>query len=152
MIRFYSIAFVVMLLFGCENRALQDSEEFRPREIHTDRQFHFDRIEVDGVEYLILEKDNNNPHEGFGFMALRANKIVEKQDTILAYLNTIMAMQIDIYSKLYQTDKTVVKAYQDELFDTFLEGRSGRLKTLEGTYQSSTMLLPDTSVVNFYRQ
>jgi len=33
----------------------------------------FDIIEIDGCEYLILERDRNNPHEGFGFMSHKGN-------------------------------------------------------------------------------
>ena len=33
----------------------------------------FTTITVDGCEYLILERDRNNPHEGFGFMAHKGN-------------------------------------------------------------------------------
>ena len=53
-----AIAFPV-LMFSCQNKPLQDNSEISPREIHENIQFHFDEVEVDGVEYLILEKDNN---------------------------------------------------------------------------------------------
>ena len=96
---------LIVLVLSCENRALHDSEEFKPREIHENIEFHFDRIEVDGVEYLILEKDNNNPHEGFGFMAFRANKLVEKQDTTLAYMKSILEMQQLIYSRVFNVSQ-----------------------------------------------
>ena len=84
-------------LQSCENRDLNEGEAFKPREIHEKITFHFDRITVDGIEYLILEKDNNNPHEGFGFMAFRANKLMEKQDTLLAYLRVNMELQNQIF-------------------------------------------------------
>ena len=81
-----SISLLVLIIsVGCKNESLSEDEKFATREIHENVQWHFDKIDVDGVEYLILEKDNNNPHEGFGFMSIRANNLLQKQDSILAY-------------------------------------------------------------------
>ncbi len=41
-------------------------------EIEVDK-LQFQTIVVEGCEYLILERDRNNPHEGFGFMAHKGN-------------------------------------------------------------------------------
>ncbi len=123
----------ILIILSCENRALHDSEEFKPREIHENIEFHFDEIEVDGVEYLILEKDNNNPHEGFGFMAFRANKLVEKQDTVLAYLKTIMEMQELIYSRVYNVDTSIAKSVADNLLSKNIEEQMPEIMELEST-------------------
>ncbi len=111
-IRIAVYAFAALfLLKGCRNRDINEGEQFQPREIHEDIMFNFDKITVDGIEYLILEKDNNNPHEGFGFMAFRANKLMEKQDTILAYLKTIREMQARNYA--INTRKTFDEAMSE---------------------------------------
>ena len=129
----YAILLISLWVFtsSCENKALNDSEEFRPREIHDEVQFHFDRIEVDGVDYLILEKDNNNPHEGFGFMAFRANVLLEKQDTVLAYLKTITEMQSHLYAQLSRKSIEKSMAFTDSIFNKNLETQLQEIKELE---------------------
>lgn len=131
-------AILVLFLVGCENRALHDSEEFKPREIHENIEFHFDRIEVDGVEYLVLEKDNNNPHEGFGFMAFRANKLMEKQDTTLAYLKTVLEMQELIYSRLYNVSLAASKDISGNLLQENINAQMAELKKLQEMELSGT--------------
>jgi hypothetical protein len=111
---------ISVLLIGCKNKSLSENEKFQPREIHENIQFHFDKITVDGIEYLILEKDNNNPHEGFGFMAFRANKLVEKQDTILAYLQTARVMQAKIYARQFNISEDSAMSLSNSLLDEFL--------------------------------
>lgn len=114
------VLFFAML--ACENQDVNEAEQFKPREIHEDIVFHFDTIIVDGVEYMILEKDNNNPHEGFGFMAMRGNKMLEKQDTVLAYLRTITELQVQILAgitkrpsdEINEEVKAILKKYVDE--------------------------------------
>ncbi len=120
-------------MIGCENRALHDSEEFRPREIHERIEFHFDRVEVDGIEYLILEKDNNNPHEGFGFMAFRANRLMEKQDSIIAYVKTIKEMQTLIYAKLYGVSDEAASNVTDQILNGKMQEQLGDILRLEQT-------------------
>ena len=57
---------------GCRNREV--SSRSRTEEIQViDRFYHFHVIEVDGCQYLFLELDRNNPHEGFGFFSHRGN-------------------------------------------------------------------------------
>ncbi len=90
---------LVVILTCCENRAINESEEFRPKEIHEKIDYHFDRIVVDGIEYLILSRDNNNPHEGFGFMAFRANQVLQKQDSLMGYLQAMNKMQLELYAQ-----------------------------------------------------
>ncbi len=133
------------ILISCENQALHDSEEFRPREIHEDIQFNFDRIMVDGVEYLILEKDNNNPHEGFGFMAFRANLLMEKQDTLLAYMRAISDMQVMIYSKVSGQSLSQSEKIRDDLFNTYLDMEQKEIEALEQKGLSSENLGSDTT-------
>jgi hypothetical protein len=134
-----SIALSLLLFFSCENRPLHDNAEVSPREIHEDIQFHFDEIEVDGVEYLILEKDNNNPHEGFGFMAFRANVLIEKQDTLIAYMRTITDLNTRIYSKLYNQSLAESQELTDELFKKYLEIEQAEILQLEQEKLSNDM-------------
>lgn len=122
---------IVFLVFSCENKALHDSEEFKPREIHENIMFHFDPIVVDGIEYLILEKDNNNPHEGFGFMAFRANKLMEKQDSIIAYVRTVNEMQARIYARVAGISLEKSREMTDQLFEDYLSLELAEIEELE---------------------
>ena len=129
-----SLPYFILLLLGitaCENRDVNEGEQFKPREIHEDIVFHFDTITVDGIEYLILEKDNNNPHEGFGFMAFRANKLMEKQDTVLAYLRTLTDLQVEILSHLKEQPLDEVSQYATDKFNGYIEAQRSELMLLE---------------------
>ncbi len=138
----------LVLVTACENRSLHDADEYRPREIHDNIEMHFDRIEVDGIEYLILEKDYNNPHEGFGFMAFRANKLVEKQDTVIAYLKTISEMQVMNYQKLHGVSSSTAIALRDTLFNQYLKAESSELIELEKQKLESVNVPGDTVFTN----
>lgn len=97
-----SLLCLAISLIACENKDINEGEEFRPRAVNDSfEDTHFTKITVDGVEYLLTERDNNNPHEGFGFMAFRANNLMEKQDTIISYLKTMQYFQNLMYSKMY---------------------------------------------------
>ena len=129
-----SLPYFIFLLLGiiaCKNRDVNEGEQFKPREIHEDIVFHFDTITVDGIEYLILEKDNNNPHEGFGFMAFRANKLMEKQDTVLAYLRTLTDLQVEILSHLKEQPLNEVSQYATDKFNAYIEAQRSELLLLE---------------------
>ncbi len=140
---FLSITILLLTIFSCENKDLNEGEAFKPREIHENIAFHFDKITVDGIEYLILEKDNNNPHEGFGFMAFRANVLMEKQDTILAYLKTITELQNRILANTRNADLSAVREETDQIFQRNLNAESMELEKLEGS-----MLKSDNSLLN----
>jgi len=140
--------FTLVLIAACDNRSLHDADEYRPREIHDNIEMHFDRIVVDGIEYLILEKDYNNPHEGFGFMAFRANKLVEKQDTVIAYLRTISDMQVMNYQKLHGVSSSTAIALRDTLFNQYLKAESSELLELEKQRLESINLPGDSLYSN----
>jgi hypothetical protein len=126
------IAFIIIIAFdGCKNRDINEGEQFKPREIHEDIMFSFDKITVDGIEYLILEKDNNNPHEGFGFMALRGNKLMEKTDTILAYLKTIRELQAKNYAMNSKKPVDVAIAESDAILLYHLNEQQADFERLE---------------------
>lgn len=127
----------------CKNRDINEGEAFKPREIHEDIVFHFDKIEVDGVEYLILEKDNNNPHEGFGFMALRGNRLIEKQDTVLAYLRTLTEVQTRMYAMMSRRTYEDTKVEVSELFKTYLDQESELLKLEQNSLRNESIVIPD---------
>ncbi len=110
----------ICLLSACENRAINEGEEFKPKEIHEKIDYHFDNITVDGVEYLILSRDNNNPHEGFGFMAFRANQLIQKQDSMYAYMRALGQMQALIHSKTHNQPLATSMALLDSLYNEAL--------------------------------
>tara|TARA_B110000046_G_scaffold179303_1_gene208335 strand:- start:337 stop:756 length:420 start_codon:yes stop_codon:yes gene_type:complete len=121
---------VLIISFGCKNQSLSEDEKFATREIHENVQWHFDKIDVDGAEYLILEKDNNNPHEGFGFMSIRANILLQKQDSILAYLKANQQMQAKIYASLNGISEKKALALNENLYYRALMKQSQVLKQL----------------------
>ena len=102
-------------------------------------QWHFDKIEVDGAEYLILEKDNNNPHEGFGFMSIRANTLLQKQDSILAYLRANQQMQAKIYAALNGISEEDALAINDRLYNQSLMSQSQELQDLSEQNHASKL-------------
>jgi len=128
----------ILLLASCENRDLNEGEEFRPREVHDSFQdSHFAKVTIDGVEYLMMERDNNNPHEGFGFMAYRGNNMIEKQDTALAYLRAIYELQIRMYAETTGRAMDDARAESNELFLSFLKEEEKDLARLEQDSLSS---------------
>lgn len=126
-----SLITIAVVLAGCRNRAINEGEAFKPKERHENITFHFDPIEVDGVDYLILERDNNNPHEGFGFMAFRANVLIEKQDSLMAYLQTVTEMQTRIYAELTKTPIEEAQALTEQLLQDNLNKQSKNIQKLE---------------------
>ncbi|MAE83379.1 MAG: hypothetical protein CMB80_11625 [Flammeovirgaceae bacterium] len=140
------IAIITLVaLNGCKNRDINEGEAFQPREIHENISFHFDKITVDGIEYLILEKDNNNPHEGFGFMAFRANKLVAKQDTILAYMKTLTELQIRTYAAASGKSVEAVTSEANELLEFHLDEEISEITKLESNnLKSDNKKKPET--------
>ena len=134
------IPLILIMLIGCKNQSLSEDEKFATREIHENVQWHFDKIDVDGVEYLILEKDNNNPHEGFGFMSIRANNILQKQDSILAYLKANQQMQAKLYASLYDVSEKKALDLNKNLYYRALMKQNQELKKL--SEQKHTSVLP----------
>lgn len=126
-----TIVILMIVLASCRNKALNEGEAFKPKERHENITFHFDPIEVDGVDYLILERDNNNPHEGFGFMAFRANVLIEKQDSLMAYLQTVTDMQTRIYAELTKTSLEEAQALTDQLLQDNLNSQLKEIQKLE---------------------
>lgn len=123
---------LVISLGACENQDINEGEKFRPRELHDNfDESHFTKVTVDGVEYLMMERDNNNPHEGFGFMAFRANKLIEKQDTILSYLRSLQVFQNKIYARMYSISEEEAQSQFDEVLVDFLGQEYVELEELE---------------------
>ena len=123
---------LLIALGACENRELNEGEEFRPRSLHdTFQDEHFTKVTVDGVEYLMLERDNNNPHEGFGFMAFRANILLEKQDTVIAYLKAMSDLQVEYLARISREDPETVRADFEDLLSVHLKEEEGELELLE---------------------
>lgn len=122
----------ILVFAGCENRDINEGEEFRPRAVNDNfDDTHFTKIVVDGVEYIMTERDNNNPHEGFGFMAFRANKLMEKQDTIISYLKSIQFFQNKLYSRMYGISEQSGQAEFDSVLLEFLKQENKELEELE---------------------
>lgn len=130
--KYLQLILLVMVLSSCENRELNEGEKFRPRQLHDNfSNSHFTKVTVDGVEYLMLERDNNNPHEGFGFMAFRANNLVAKQDTTIAYLKAISEFQIKIMDQLSNKNEEEVQQEFNELLEVHLKEEAGELEKLQ---------------------
>lgn len=122
---------VLFLALGCQNRDINEGEEFRPRAVRDNfDDTHFTKVVVDGVEYLMTERDNNNPHEGFGFMAFRANKLIEKQDSVLSYLRAMQVFQNKMYARMYNLSEEDAQAQFEQVFSQFLNMEK-ELETLE---------------------
>lgn len=136
------VLFCIVVLVGCENKDINEGEEFRPRAVRDNfDNTHFTKVTVDGVEYLMTERDNNNPHEGFGFMAFRANKLMEKQDTIISYLKTMQYFQSKMYARMFNiSEEEALQQYQ-ESFEYYLLLEKADLLKLE-----QQDLINDTSV------
>ena len=119
-------------LLSCENRDINEGEEFRPRAVKDSfEDTHFTKIEVDGVEYILTERDNNNPHEGFGFMAFRANDLLEKQDTLISYIKSMQYFQNKMYSRMYGISQDSGQREFNEKFLEFLSMETEELEKLE---------------------
>ncbi len=122
----------LIILASCKNRDLNEGEEFRPRVLQDNfEDSHFTKVTVDGVEYLMLERDNNNPHEGFGFMAFRGNVLMEKEDTVIAYLKAMSDLQIKYLAKISRESESQVQADFDELLKKHLLEEEQELERLE---------------------
>jgi hypothetical protein len=106
---------------ACENREINPGTGPKFSEIHDSLEYHFDRIQIDGLEYFILERDRNNPHEGFGFMALNGAKFANNQDTIKAYLKTVMEVQTQILSQLNNEPRATSKERIESILEKHLD-------------------------------
>ncbi len=127
----FKIILLLLAIFtisSCENREVNEDHSDEEGNTFNDMpvdgiETHFNRITVDGSEYLILERDRNNPHEGFGFMAFRPNKLLRKQDTIMAYLQTVIHSQAEILSLLKKTTPEQEKEVLMKLYEQNLSTR-----------------------------
>ena len=118
-------------LVSCDNHDINEGEEFRPRAVPDDfNDTHFTKVEIDGVEYLMTERDNNNPHEGFGFMAFRANKVIEKQDSIISFLRAMQFYQNKMYAQMANITEQEAQAQFDSTFFDFLSLEKKELEDL----------------------
>ncbi|SHJ42189.1 hypothetical protein SAMN04488028_10159 [Reichenbachiella agariperforans] len=119
----HSFTIIGFLLIGtaCENRDVNAGDGPNFSEIHENINYHFDHTVIDGVEYHILERDRNNPHEGFGFMALNGKKIRDNQDSIKAYLKTLLELQIIAAAKRQNTTTKEMESHADELFKFYMK-------------------------------
>jgi len=106
---------IITSLLACKNRDVGEGIGPNFNEIHEDIHYHFDKVAIEGSEYHILERDRNNPHEGFGFMALNGVDIKTNQDSIKAYLKTVLDFQIRIISQLEKIPERQVEEFSDEM-------------------------------------
>ncbi|MEM6738110.1 MAG: hypothetical protein AAF620_18785 [Bacteroidota bacterium] len=127
-----SFIIITSFLLGCKNRDINEGEEFRPRPVK-DRfdNSHFTKITVDGVEYILMERDNNNPHEGFGFMAFRANRLMEKQDSIISYLRSLQVYQNKMYARMFNLSEEEAQNQFHNTLKDFLLLEKQELEELE---------------------
>lgn len=130
--RYFTFIAIMLVTLACENKDINEGEEFRPRPVNDNfDDSRFAKVSVDGVEYLMMERDNNNPHEGFGFMAFRANKLMERQDSVYAYLKTMQFYQNKMYARMFNISEEEAQARFDWDFDRFLQMESKELEELE---------------------
>lgn len=112
----------MILSAGCSNHDINEGEEFRLRAVRDSfDKVEFAKVTVDGVEYLMMERDNNNPHEGFGFMAFRANKLIEKQDSIISYLKAMQFYQNRMYARMFNISEEEAQIQYEQTFQGFLK-------------------------------
>lgn len=139
-----SNAFVLVLfLSGCENHDINEGERFRLRMIKDNfENIAFDKVTVDGVDYLMMERDNNNPHEGFGFMAFRANKMIEKQDSMISLLKSMQFYQNKIYARMYNLSEEEAQKQFDKTYTDFLSKEMKELENLNTENLSSSSKKP----------
>ncbi|MBC6399880.1 MAG: hypothetical protein GDA37_02500 [Ekhidna sp.] len=130
--KYLTLLLIISGLLSCENKNINEGEEFRPRPLQDSfDNSHFTKVTVDGVEYLMMERDNNNPHEGFGFMAFRANILMERQDSIMSYLKAMQYFQNKIYSRMYNISEEEAQIRFDQTFSELLLRESTKLKALK---------------------
>ncbi len=119
--RLLIIGILTLLMGSCENRDVNYGSGPNFSEIHEDIHYHFDKVAIDGSEYYILERDRNNPHEGFGFMALKGTDLKANQDSIKAYLKTILDMQIRLSAKVNNQSEESAAEFADDLFQYYIQ-------------------------------
>ncbi len=130
--KYFTLVILILVLIGCENRDINENDEFRPREILDNySNSHFSLVTIDGIEYLIMERDNNNPHEGFGFMAFRANKLIQKQDSLMVYLKTMQYFQNKIYTKMENISSESGENEFNTVFQNYLLLENQKLQNLD---------------------
>lgn len=117
---------ILLFCYSCENREVNPEVGPVFSEIHENLEYHFDKVTINGYEYLILERDRNNPHEGFGFMALLGNPIGNKQDSLKAYLETVLEVQTQILAKLNNSSEVEANAEIQKI----LQGKLSKLKII----------------------
>ena len=115
----YLVVFTTVMS-ACHNEEVNEDEGPNFSEIHEDIQYNFDEVEISGLKYLILERDRNNPHEGFGFMALKGENNRRNQDSIKAYLKTMITLQNQILSKMNDMSFDELEQSSEELFLEYL--------------------------------
>lgn len=134
-----------LLFTGCKNKDINEGEEFRPRAVRDNfDDTHFTKIVVDGVEYLMTERDNNNPHEGFGFMAFRANELMEKQDSIMCYLRAIQHYQSKMYARMFNISEEDAQVQFENTFNELLFMESKKLELLESEELTNSSIVDES--------
>jgi len=117
-----SIFFGFLFIWSsCENREVNADDGPNFREIHEEIAYHFDIVQIDGISYYLLERDRNNPHEGFGFMALDGRVMRSKHDSTLAYLKTLYDLQIRMTAKVTNIPLEQSEKEAGELLNYYLD-------------------------------
>jgi hypothetical protein len=111
-------------MWSCKNKEVNHEDGPNFNEIHENLRAHFDEVNIGGNDYYILERDRNNPHEGFGFMALKGNKIFQNQDSIKAYLKTLIDIQVQLLARRTNQPLKEVEKNTNELFLYHLENNA----------------------------
>ena len=115
---------IIVFMWSCKNKEVNHEDGPNFNEIHENLRAHFDEVNIGGNDYYILERDRNNPHEGFGFMALKGNKIFQNQDSIKAYLKTLIDIQVQLLARRTNQPLKEVEKNTNELFLYHLENNA----------------------------
>lgn len=118
---FYALLLTCLAFVACENREVNHADGPNFNIIHEEINSRFDEIQIDGNDYYILERDRNNPHEGFGFMALNGSKLIANQDSIKAYLRTMMDLQMQILANTSNTKLSEIEAQTNSKINDYLK-------------------------------
>ena len=67
------LSVLLLACSSCQNEEINRTTSQTHQIAQVSQQYEFHVIEIDQCQYLFLELDRNNPHEGFGFFSHRGN-------------------------------------------------------------------------------
>jgi len=118
----YFVLLSLIALSSCKNKDVNpiNNDTLPMHERKPIKDSDFDTVTIEGSTYYIMERDRNNPHEGFGFMALKGTDILNKQDSILAYQQLLLSNQIRILERLENIPAADLEYEMQQQLEIFL--------------------------------